>query len=436
MRRLAVFTSEVDEARDATSRRRAVHRTGPRSPRGQLQDPRHAPDHPAPTAIPASPLTLTLPQQVTGWPRTVLTIAKNADDPTIAPTALVLVQESPRENYQVLYSMALAPDADVPEVAPASIGAAPISPEFKGLVMPTGQVAAAYADVLLKGDESEFAAAFDPEGDLLREQLGVAGQKAIRDALKAESPTADIAFSNAVGDSPTIALATNDAGALVTVSITQTEKVTPNDGGTIGFQEGAPGAALSGFTGEERQGRAARDRHPAALLRARRRNRRREPTDPVARLVREPHRSIGGPMTNAIPPSGSALRGAVDLSALVQRQQQGAQPEHGAHSVGGAWRPDRLRDRRRGLRPHPRTLSHRSGRRGAVGVVERAVEDPARLARATSSVRAKVSSCWPPRTPTAARSSCRRSRRSRSPRSWRSSPASPCRSSRACSPTT
>lgn len=38
-------------------------------------------------------------------------------------------------------------------------------------------------------------------------------------------------------------------------------------------------------------------------------------------------------MTNAIPPSGSALRGAVDLSALVQRQQQGSQPEHGAHSA-------------------------------------------------------------------------------------------------------
>ena len=245
---------EVDEARDAAG---ATERfVGPAldsrvanyTIRGTL------PDHPVPPAIPAAPLTLTLPQQVTGWPRTVLTIARNADDPTIAPTALVLVQESPRENYHVLYSMALAPEADVPEVAPASIGAAPISPEFKGLVMPTGQVAAAYADVLLKGDESEFATAFDPEGDLLREQLGVVGQQAIRDNLKAESPTADIAFSNAVGDSPTIALATNDAGALVTVSITQTEKVTPNDGGTIGFQAGAPGAALSGFTEKSAKG--------------------------------------------------------------------------------------------------------------------------------------------------------------------------------------
>ena len=50
-----------------------------------------------------------------------------------------------------------------------------------------------------------------------------------------------------------MALATNDAGALVTVSIEQTEKVTPNDGGTIGFQAG-PAGALSGFTGKSAKG--------------------------------------------------------------------------------------------------------------------------------------------------------------------------------------
>jgi hypothetical protein len=51
-----------------------------------------------------------------------------------------------------------------------------------------------------------------------------------------------------------VALATNDSGALVTASIEQTEKVTPNDGGTIGFEAGAPGAALSGFTEKSARG--------------------------------------------------------------------------------------------------------------------------------------------------------------------------------------
>ncbi|MBT2499752.1 hypothetical protein J7E25_11655 [Agromyces sp. ISL-38] len=251
MRRIAVFAGEVDASgnSDAAPQRftgpALQARTANYAIRGVL------PEHPAPPAIPASPLTLTLPQQATGWPRTVLTIAKNADDPTVAPTALVLTQESPRDNYKIEYAMALAPDADVPPVAPAVVGASPISPEYKGLVMPTGQVASAYGDVLLHGDESGFASMFDAEGDVLREQLGVAGQQTIRDGLP---PTADINFSNVVGDSPTVALATNDAGALVTVSIEQTERVTPNDGGTIAFEAGAPGAALSGFTSASAKG--------------------------------------------------------------------------------------------------------------------------------------------------------------------------------------
>ncbi|MBM7830273.1 hypothetical protein JOE59_000978 [Agromyces cerinus] len=250
MRRIAVFAKDIDASRGTKAA--AERFTGPAlearaanyAIRGKLAD------HPLPTPIPASPLTLTLPQQVTGWPRTVLTIAKNSDDPTIAPSALVLVQETPRDNYKIMYSISLAPDADVPEVAPASIGAPPISPEFKGLVMPTGQVGAAYADVLLKGEASEFYPMFDPEGDTLMQQLGPAGQKAINDGLE---KTVDATYSNKVGDSPTVALATNDAGALVSVSIEQTENVIPNDGGTIGFKPGA-GASLSGFTGKSAKG--------------------------------------------------------------------------------------------------------------------------------------------------------------------------------------
>jgi hypothetical protein len=254
MRSIAVSTTEADGALDGQGLTGRF--TGPALAARQANYAIRStlPDHPALPPIPASPLTLTLPQQVAGWPasgRTVLTIATNSDDPTVAPTALVLQQATPRDNYKILYAMSLAPDADVPEVAPASIGAPLISPEFKGLVMPPGQVAAAYADVLLKGDASEFATMFDAEGDALREQLGPTGQQAISDALP---PTADVAFSNAVGASPTVALATNDSGALVTVSIEQTEKVTPNDGGTIGFQEGAPGRALSGFTDKSAKG--------------------------------------------------------------------------------------------------------------------------------------------------------------------------------------
>ncbi|WP_353810148.1 hypothetical protein [Agromyces sp. SYSU T00194] len=251
MRRIAVLAGDADADRD--EKLLAERFAGPAfdareanyAIRSSLED------HPAPTAIRAAPLTLILPQQASAWPRVVMVVAQNEDDPTEAPTALVLQQESPRENYRIVYEMALAPDAQVPPVAPASLGAPIISPEFKGLLLPPGEVAAAYADVLLKGEDSEFAPLFTEEGDVLREQLGVAGQKAIAESLP---ETADIDFANEVGDGPTVALATNDSGALVTVEIEQREKVTPNDGGTIGFEEGSPGAALSGFDEKSAKG--------------------------------------------------------------------------------------------------------------------------------------------------------------------------------------
>ncbi|MDQ0892606.1 hypothetical protein QFZ26_000161 [Agromyces ramosus] len=251
MRRVAVFANEVDASRDAAVA--AERFTGPAleartanyAIRGVLAE------HPAPSAIPASPLTLTLPQQVTGWPRTVLTIAKNADDPTIAPTALVLVQESPRENYKVEYAMALAPDADMPLVAPASVGAAPISPEFKGLVMPTGQVASAYADILQNGEASPFAPMFDLAASDLDELLNAATRKT---EAETANPTATLTVTTVEGDAPTIALSTVDAGAMVAVELQRGEQSVPNDGGTAGFQAGGVAAALSGFTGQSAKG--------------------------------------------------------------------------------------------------------------------------------------------------------------------------------------
>ncbi|MFF2390433.1 hypothetical protein [Agromyces sp. NPDC058104] len=251
MRRLAVFTSDVDESRgtEAIAERFVgpplQARVANYTIRGTL------PDHPLPPAIPASPVTLTLPQQSTGWPRTVLTIAKNADDETIAPTALVLVQETPRENYRVISQTALVPDTDVPEVAPASIGAPPISPEYKGLVMPTGQVAAAYADILQNGAESAFAPMFALDDSDLDEALNAATRKK---AAETENPTATLTVSTAAGSMAPISFGTIDAGAIVAVDVLRGEKSVPNDGGTTGFQEGGSAAALSGFTEQSAKG--------------------------------------------------------------------------------------------------------------------------------------------------------------------------------------
>ncbi|KQP01280.1 hypothetical protein [Leifsonia sp. Leaf264] len=194
------------------------------------------PDYAAPDAIPAAPVVVTAPQQTDAWPRVVMTVIQNQDDPTTKPTALVMTQASPRENYLVRYAVSLTADATVPGLAPAVIGSPIVAPDSEFLLLPPEQVSTAYADILLKGDKSEYYDLFDTENDPLIAQVGVAKKDERRAALPA---TASIDFTNSVGSGLTIALATNDSGAVVTANINETETVKPTDGGTVSPQNAA-----------------------------------------------------------------------------------------------------------------------------------------------------------------------------------------------------
>lgn len=195
-------------------------------------------------ALPASPLTLTLPQQTSAWPRVVMTVIQDKEDPTVAPTAIVMRQEDPRANYLVEYAVQLEAAAQVPDVAPATIGAPLIAPDSKLLLMPPDEIAAAYADILVKGDKSPSFDFFEAEGDSFRTQVGLeAKTKKKKDLPK----TASIVFGTAVGTGKTIALATNDSGSIVAVSIKETETVKPVDAGATVSPEGAS-KALSGVS--------------------------------------------------------------------------------------------------------------------------------------------------------------------------------------------
>ncbi|QAY73813.1 hypothetical protein ET445_11120 [Agromyces protaetiae] len=211
------------------------------------------PDQPGPVAVPAStPDQVVLPQQTKAgvWPRTVLTIAES-DDPTIAPSALVLVQETPRDNFRILYASQLVPDADVPQLAPASIGAPSVTVDSKLLVMPPSQVGAAFADILMTGEVSTYASSFDLEGMDLDDTLNAAARKA---AVESAQPTITLEVSTVAGDAPIVSLGTNDAGALVSTTVTRTEISRPNDGGLISFPAGQPASVLSGFTAQSAKG--------------------------------------------------------------------------------------------------------------------------------------------------------------------------------------
>jgi hypothetical protein len=194
-------------------------------------------------ALPAAPLTLTLPQQSATWPRVVMTVLQSADEASVPTIALVLKQASPREKYMVEYSIQLEASAQVPDVAPASIGAPLIAPDNKFMVMSPGEVGPAYADILLNGEASPAFPLFEAEGDTMRTLLGVENKTKQETELE---DTGSIEFSNAPGSGEVVSLATNDSGSIVAVSINEITTVKAVNGKATITLEG-PSKALSGI---------------------------------------------------------------------------------------------------------------------------------------------------------------------------------------------
>jgi hypothetical protein len=195
--------------------------------------------------IPSGTVALTLPQQTNTWPRTVFTVVQNPDDATVPPVALMLVQATPRDNYKVDYAVALEAKAKLPDVAPANIGAPRLPPDSKLQLMQPAKLALSYGDIIEKGTTSEFAKDFDLTKDNLIGLIGADQRKALQAALPS---TASMAFANASGNGPVIALGSNDSGAIVAVDLNETVTVTPTEAGAAVNPEGAV-KSLSGITG-------------------------------------------------------------------------------------------------------------------------------------------------------------------------------------------
>jgi hypothetical protein len=243
--RIAELTAASDAALDAESL--ATRFIGPALEQrvANYQVRAEIADAAALPALNLAPVTLTLPQQTSAWPRSVMAVLQNPDDPASPTLALVLRQESPRDNYMVEYVVQLEATATFPDVAPASIGAPVIAPDSKLLLLPPDEVALAYGDILLQGEASAFYDLFEAEGDTFRTQVGVEFKRAEQAKLPA---TASMEFTTAVGSGRSVALATNDSGSVVAVSLNEIVTVKPTDTDALVSTQPGPSQALSGVT--------------------------------------------------------------------------------------------------------------------------------------------------------------------------------------------
>ena len=183
----------------------------------------------------ASPITFTMPQATATWPRQVIAVVQNEQDPSVPTMGIMMIQNSPRENYHVEYMVTLEPNAQVPTVAPANVGSALVPSDSKLLLISPDQLSAAYGSVLTQGAESPYYGLFDFTSDTLVTQVGK-DYKSQKAASVAEN--ASLEFSQNPGSGQPLGLATMDSGAIVTVGLNEVETVRPTQTGASVSPEG------------------------------------------------------------------------------------------------------------------------------------------------------------------------------------------------------
>ena len=202
-------------------------------------------DYAVPAAILTKPLEIVLPQAYDGWPRSVMAVVD--DDETKTSSIMVLTQADAWAPYKLSYAASLEPSTTMPDLHPEYIGAVQPAPNSQFLAIAPEDLAAAYSDIINKGEKSEYYDLFEAEGDELRERIAVNRQERLDEFNKTASKTGSLTFASAPGTFAPFALATVESGAIVAVNLNETDTVKPtNADAVIKLENNATVKALAG----------------------------------------------------------------------------------------------------------------------------------------------------------------------------------------------
>ena len=206
-------------------------------------------DRPLPTVIPTEAIEVLLPQATDTWPRTVLVLSKSKSDDTLPPSILTMTQADPWSNYKVTNIAEMQASTEVPQLAPAWLGTSLITENAAAfLTLAPDELAAAFADVVDAGEESEYYGSFDEVAISLADAIN-ASRAAVTKGLadNGAAKTSKTAFDIAPSEQPPVALATLDSGAIVAVSLIDSEKITPTSSdAVIKFDDNPEARVLTG----------------------------------------------------------------------------------------------------------------------------------------------------------------------------------------------
>ena len=208
------------------------------------------PETPAPAVIPTDDVEVVLPEATDRWPRTVLLLSQSEGDDTVPPVILTMTQQDPWSNYKVTNMAEMSADAVFPDVAAAWLGTSMVPSDSAFLSLPPGQLATAFADVVDAGDASASHGLFDDTALNLAKSIQDSRQTVVQNlADSGAAETSQTAFDIVPADSAPVSMTTLGSGAIVAVSLIDSETVTPTSAdAVIRFTENAQAKALTGVT--------------------------------------------------------------------------------------------------------------------------------------------------------------------------------------------
>lgn len=175
--------------------------------------------------IAGKPVTFLLPAATSLWPRTIMAVTDEPGD--ASPQMLVLVQATPRSQYQLWYNIRLMQGASIPAVPVPEIGAIPVASDAKFLKVVPNELPKVYGSIIDNGAGSAEASEFDLTNDEFFKQISQS-----QDSQVAALKNGKITFSHTLGSANVSALATADGGALVAVAMIDGYTIRPTKQGS------------------------------------------------------------------------------------------------------------------------------------------------------------------------------------------------------------
>jgi hypothetical protein len=188
-------------------------------------------DFETPAAIPTKPLEIVLPQAYEGWPRSVMAVVNDAEDKTAS--IMLITQADAWSPYKLTYMSNLEAATEMPDLAPVYVGAQQVPPDSSFLVMAPEQLAEAYADVINKGEDSEFYTQFEAEADQFRVSIAADRDKRLAAFNETAASTGSLSFDSMPGTHEPLALATLESGAIVAINVHEVDTVKPTNADAV-----------------------------------------------------------------------------------------------------------------------------------------------------------------------------------------------------------